>query len=140
MAITRPDDYDPEGHNSDRADTAVTTIRVGLVADPGLPAKVATRLAEELPRVLRRHLADVRWEVEGVGDPLVLDEHGTIPMRDIAERNKAEYGWDVVVLITDLPRRTGTRPILSDLSTTHGVALLSLPALGGGLVCRRAHQ
>lgn len=136
-AITKRDEYAPEGPNSDKADIAMTTIRVGLVADPGLPAKVGTRLAKELPRVLRRHLAEVRWEVEEVGDPLVLDEHGTIPMLDIAERNKAKYGWDVVVLITDLPRRAGTRPIMSDLSTTHGVALLSLPALGGGFRLRR---
>ncbi len=38
--------------------------------------------------------------------------------------------WDVVVYLTDLPRRSGTQPVVADFSMTHAVALISLPAVG----------
>jgi hypothetical protein len=34
------------------------------------------------------------------------------------------------VLLTDLPRRAGTQPIVSEYSTSRGVGLVSVPALG----------
>jgi hypothetical protein len=105
---------------------------VGLLADPGLPADVAEDLAETLPSELSRDVdASVDWRVEAASEELTLDEDGRLPVVAIGQEQMARQGWDVVVLMTDLPRRAGTRPILSDYDSTEGVALVSLPALGG---------
>jgi hypothetical protein len=104
---------------------------VGLVADEGLPAAVAARLTDELPGVLTDQLSDrADWQVQARCDPLLLDENGLIPMLDLADEYKAAHDWDLLVLLTDLPRRAGTQPIVSDFNTSRGVGLVSMPALG----------
>ena len=45
--------------------------------------------------------------------------------------------WDLAVFVTDLPLRLSRRPLLTHASPTHGVALVSLPALGVRRVNRR---
>src|SRR4029079_15802667 len=42
--------------------------------------------------------------------------------------------------ITDAPLRVGRRPVVADASATHGVALISLPALGAVQTRRRARD
>ncbi|MCL2582171.1 MAG: hypothetical protein FWE35_06920 [Streptosporangiales bacterium] len=110
-----------------------TTITVGLVTDPGLPSRVCDKLARTLPGALTGELGgDVSWEVEATCEPLLLDAEGAIPVFAIADQYRTRHGWDMVVLVTDLPRRVGVRPIVGDFSTAHRAALASLPALGGG--------
>lgn len=46
----------------------------------------------------------------------------------------------MLVLLTDLPRRAGTQPIVSDYSTSRGVGLVSIPALGAFRVLRRTRN
>lgn len=106
-----------------------------------MPAKTAEALADELPRLLSHRLSDqVRWDVRVETDELTLDEQGEIPMIRLAEQQRDSSGWDLAVLLTDLPRRAGTQPIVSDYSTEHGVALLSFPALGALALRRRARD
>jgi hypothetical protein len=47
------------------------------------------------------------------------------------------HGWDVVVIVTDLPRRAGTEPLVSDFGADDGVGLVSIPALGAVSLRRR---
>ena len=108
-------------------------VRVGLVTDVGVPAKAGAKVARKLPSALADGLgAGVRWEVETTCSPLLLDDDGMIPVFATGDDYRVRRGWDVVVLLTDLPRQVGTRPIVGDYSTVHRVALVSLPALGGG--------
>ncbi|BBG02495.1 MULTISPECIES: hypothetical protein [Pseudonocardia] len=102
---------------------------LGLVADPGLPTEFAHRLARELPGVLDRD-ADGSWEVRVSDDRIALDEHGALPMTEIGERARDREDLDAVVLITDLPRRAGSDPVVADGATGSRVGLVSLPALG----------
>jgi uncharacterized protein YggT (Ycf19 family) len=107
-------------------------VRVGVVADPGLPAKVAATLAAH---GLAEHLAAeigprLRWVVETVFEALPLNEDGIVPLAELAAIRRRRQGWDVVVYLTDLPRRSGTQPVVADLSITHAAALISLPAVG----------
>lgn len=122
------------GRSGGTPDGAASRITVGLITDAGLPAKAGAKVASQLPAALADELCgDVAWEVEARSEPLLLDEEGAIPVFAIADEYRARHGWDLVVLITDLPRRVGTQPIVGDFSTIHHVALASLPALGGGL-------
>lgn len=72
-------------------DAEAGVLRVGLVADPGLPAGITGELADEY---------------------------------------REREGWDVVMFLTDLPRRSGTEPVVADVSIRHAAALISLPGIG----------
>jgi hypothetical protein len=41
-----------------------------------------------------------------------------------------DRGWHLAVCVTDLPLQTARRPVIAHVSSTHGVAVLSMPALG----------
>ncbi|NYH51142.1 hypothetical protein HNR06_000731 [Nocardiopsis arvandica] len=114
-----------EGSEDDRS------IRIGFLADPGLPAKMAEQMAEKLADVLSEKVDDtVRWRVSVRSEPLVLDGHDDVPLNSIARSASAEEEWEYVVALTDLPRRVGRRPLLFSLSKAHRLAMLSLPATG----------
>ena len=49
-----------------------------------------------------------------------------------------DRGWHLTVCVTDLPLQTARRPVIAHVSTTHGVAVLSMPALGPVSVRKRA--
>jgi hypothetical protein len=110
---------------------APEALVVGLLTDDGFPRQLAGRIAEGLPDRLARDLGEeTTWHIERETQALPLNEEGDIPMLDLARQRRAEHGWDLLVLITDLPRRAGTVPIASDYNADHGVAMVSLPALG----------
>lgn len=107
-------------------------MTVGLLADPGLPAEVVRDLVEDLPDALREHVSDeVGWKVCLRCEPLVLDEEGNVPIIELARRERPRREWDLMLCVTDLPRHAGSRPVIADVSRAHGVALASLPAIGG---------
>lgn len=117
------------------------TVTLGLLSDPGLPAELSADLAEQLPDLLE-HETDgrARWRVETASQPLSLDEHGTLLSVEIGQRAMAEHRWDLVILVTDLPRRAGTQPIISDYGLASGVGLVSLPGLGAMGLRRQARK
>ncbi|MEU7791315.1 hypothetical protein [Amycolatopsis sp. NPDC049159] len=113
------------------AQRAPEALVVGLLTDDGLPGQLAGRIADGLPARLARDLGEeTTWRVEHETQSLPLNDEGDIPMLDLAQERRAAHGWDLLVLITDLPRRAGTVPIASDYNADHGVAMVSLPALG----------
>jgi hypothetical protein len=117
------------------------SLVVGLLADDGMPTATAEAISDGLPRVLGTRLGDqVDWRVQVRTTSLSLNEHGEIPMGRLAAQHGRENGWDVTVLLTDLPRRAGTQPIVSDYSTARRVALLSVPALGAFALKRRTRD
>lgn len=117
---------------------ATRIVRVGVVADPGLPADLAAGLTGgSLPDLLRQRVDDrVEWEVHLVRETLPLDDQAMVPIVELAAERKPDAGWDLLVYLTDLPRRTGTVPVVADISTRHGVSLVSLPAVGWMLLRR----
>ena len=107
-------------------------VRLGVVADPGAPSDIAQRLPGVLPDLLSERVSQaVDWEVHVVREALPLDAHGVLPLLAEAGRRKPEAGWDMLVYLTDLPRRLATQPVVADLSTRDAICLISLPALGG---------
>jgi hypothetical protein len=51
-----------------------------------------------------------------------------------------ERGWHLAVCVTDLPLQTARRPVIAHVSATHGVAVLSMPALGPISVRKRTAE
>ncbi|MBC3194925.1 hypothetical protein H7X46_28125 [Pseudonocardia sp. C8] len=112
---------------------------LGLVADPGLPAELARRLAGELPSVLESS-GGGSWEVRVSDQPISLDERGALPMIEVGRRARERDGADAVVLITDLPRRAGANAVVADGGVADRVGLVSLPALGAWNQYRRCRD
>jgi hypothetical protein len=112
--------------------------KVKVVADPGLPADIATDLAERLPARLSRDVDPSRdWEVEIVTERIPADEQGMIRLPDLAPARMG-HPDELVVYLTDQPRRAGVVPVVADALPAHHVALASLPALGAARLRSRA--
>ncbi|NED94744.1 DUF2267 domain-containing protein [Phytoactinopolyspora alkaliphila] len=115
----------------DEAGSGSRTLVVGLIADPGRAAEIAAYLGEHLPDDLRKNLTgEVTWRVEVRVTTLPLTEDGRISVVDDAERRMKNEDWDMMVYLTELPRRLDFRPHVFDLSLSKSAALVSLPALG----------
>ena len=106
------------------------SVRLGVLAAPGLPEEVTARIADDLAEDLRKAYGALGWLTEFVVDRLALPPAPTTELIDAARRALLERGWDLAVVVTDLPLRLGRRPVSRHVSRTHGVALVSLPALG----------
>jgi hypothetical protein len=113
-------------------------VAVGVLADEGLPEQVITTIADDLPGIFAARVSgQTRWRVEHEVAQLPLDEDGDIPVRTLSQRYRQDRGWDLLVLVTDLPRRAGTKPVVAGVDVEHGVAMISLPAVGAVLVRHR---
>jgi hypothetical protein len=114
---------------------------LGLLAAPGRPTEDAEALAEDLPALLADRVTDaVSRRVPVRTDPALADIGGGVKAIDLARARLLREGWDLAVCITDAPLRIGRRPVVADASATHGVALVSLPALGAVQTRRRARD
>ncbi|MER7943370.1 MULTISPECIES: hypothetical protein [unclassified Streptomyces] len=117
---------------------------IGLIAEPGLAEDVARDVASELPAILSR-CADgdgssgSPWRVEVVRHLLPLDPTGNLRLLDVA-RDHRSHSWAATIVLTELPRRVGTRPILADCAPEHGVGLVSLTALGAFGIRRKTRK
>ena len=81
----------------------------------------------------------VEWEIPVVADAFAADARlSGVAMIDRARERMQREGWHLAVCVTDLPLRNGRRPVIADASAMHGVAILSLPALGAARLRRRA--
>jgi hypothetical protein len=75
----------------------------------------------------------VDWKVEVVTEELTASDERGERMIDQADERRRRVGWDYSVCLTDLPWRTGNRPLVADVTSAHRVAVVSLPAFGGEL-------
>ncbi|GAA4875054.1 hypothetical protein ACFQ34_05725 [Pseudonocardia benzenivorans] len=117
------------------------TVVVHLVADEGMPSVLAEWLTESLPSALAARVhGGVRWQVCSATTVLRINEDGDIPIVEIAEAHRDGRRRELVVLLTDLPRRAGTHPVASDFSTSGDAALVSVPALGAIRLRHRARS
>lgn len=113
-------------------------MTIGLLADPGLPIRLAHSLGPGLERDLATYLdGKCTWRVEVSQETLPLTQDGEIPLMDHAEELKRSRHWDHVVYLTDLPRRTGGAPIVYEVNPALGAALVCVPALGALNVKKR---
>ncbi|GHA08324.1 hypothetical protein GCM10010372_04590 [Streptomyces tauricus] len=114
---------------------------VALLADPDAPTEIAQRMARTLPtRLATKSGQERRFKIEVISEPFTAGtEDPPTLMRRILDRGSAE-NWDIVVALTDLPLHLHGRKLAVNLSHEHGLALLSLPSLGGLRLPKRARQ
>jgi hypothetical protein len=111
-------------------DISQPEIVVGLLASPGPAAELTESLLPEIADRLPERLPGVRWRLEFVSDRLVEPPTDLSAIISAGRRMLLDRGWHLAVCVTDLPLQTARRPVIAHVSSTHGVAVLSMPALG----------
>lgn len=129
-----------DGNGSAGDDAARPDVVLGLVAAPGEAAELAGWLTAELSRQLSAEHSDVRWDVRCVEDGLVPPPADDAEIVAAARTRLLAEDWDLAVCLSDLPLEADRRPVVAHASPVHGVAVLSLPALGAVGLRRRALQ
>jgi hypothetical protein len=105
-------------------------VVVGVVGAPGTTAGLAESLAQELPAELAARFPGVEWRAEVAEMEPAHPWAHAMELMDGVRRRLLERGWELGVGLTDLPLRSGRRPMTAQASATHGVGLVSVPALG----------
>jgi hypothetical protein len=105
-------------------------VALGVIAAPGTASEVAEQLATDLPLRLAERFREVAWWVDVLADPLVAPPARDAEIVAAARERLLGRGWDLAICLTDLPLRTRRRPVVAHASASHGVALISVPALG----------
>lgn len=121
-------------------DTLPPELVVGLLAAPGPASELTESLVPEIAERLAVQLPGARWRVEFVSDRLVEPPTDLSALISAGRRVLLDRGWHLVVCITDLPLQTARRPVIAHVSATHGVAVLSMPALGPVAVRKRTAE
>jgi hypothetical protein len=108
-----------------------------LIADPGVPARLAEHTADSLPDELAdRRSSPARWETAVRIEPYLRDEQAPfIEVIESVEPSKEDA--DVVIYMTDLPRRDNTLPVIAEISAQHCFGLISVAGVGATFVARR---
>lgn len=122
------------------AEAAPPVVVVGLVAAPGAAAALAAGLCDELADELSAQHPDVAWRVRSVEDGLVRPPADDAELVAATRQRLLGEDWDLAVCLTDVPLERDRRPVVGHASPVHGVAVLSLPALGAVNRRRRALQ
>ena len=115
-------------------------VTVGIVAAPALPDGLTADCVRDLSRELGSRHPEVQWRFRLVRDALVAPPAGDGEIVAAARRRLLDGNWDLVVVVTDLPLRAVRRPVVAHASPLHGVAVLSVPALGTVALRHRARD
>ena len=119
----------------------VGTLTLGLVAAPGVAEELARELAKDLPAEFGARVSDeFAWSIPVVTDEFAAHAGVGTAVIDAARERMLRERWNLAVVLTDLPLRIGRRPVVADASATHGVAVISLPALGAVQLRRRVRD
>lgn len=105
---------------------------VVLVAAPGRPAEAARELLGELEAMLGDLRADARARICLEVDATLAAPAPAVELVQRLRRRLLAEDWDLAVGLVDLPLELARRPVAGHASPTHGVGLLSLPAIGPG--------
>src|SRR3954454_2821787 len=112
-------------------------VRVGVVNAPAISDELTTGLVDDIRGELEARFPDVRWAFQLLDDGLVEPPADDSKIVGAARQLLLTRAWDLVVVLTDLPLTVVRRPVVAHASPMHGVAVLSVPALGTLAVRRR---
>jgi hypothetical protein len=111
-----------------------------LVSDPGAPVGIAERLSGSLPSVLTKSVSvQGKWDVTTRSHTYPVDEHADV-LEVVRTVDPGAESQDIVIYLTDLPRRLGTLPVVADVSVGHQFGMISVPGAGGLFIDRRVRN
>lgn len=115
-------------------------LLIGLLVSPSLSEVLGPDFATSMREALMQRHPGVRWAVtwaeDRLGDPPVQ----SLDLMEAARERVLTEGWDLTVVLTDIPLKDRRRPVLTQLSPLHGVGLVGVPALGARHPRRKAQE
>jgi len=112
-------------------------IRVGLVADPAAPTEIAEGMTDLQPP----HGSDDSWDITVLSEPFTTGSEDVDTAVDRLQDHARQRDWDVVIGLTELPLHDQKgRHLLVETDPAQRTSVLSLPALGGLRMHRRARR
>jgi hypothetical protein len=106
------------------------TIVIGLLATHD-ELDLAEDLAEMLPDALRERIGGrFDWRVEIVETEPADASASPSELVESVRRRMLERDWRLGIGLTALPLRAGHLPVATQVSASHGVGIISVPALG----------
>ncbi|MTE23242.1 hypothetical protein [Microbacterium sp. ZXX196] len=99
--------------------------RVDVVSDPG----IATRAVRDVIAAADGGAAEGPYEMRHERRRIPLRDDGSLDLDEIRQWS-TEDAADMLVIVTEIPRRAGARPKISALHFSERLAIISLPALG----------
>ncbi|MDJ0395551.1 hypothetical protein QMK17_19710 [Rhodococcus sp. G-MC3] len=113
------------------------TVTVGLVADSGFATAIASAIENALSLTIIIDGEEVDLEVDRAAVTLPPTATGSTPPGQWLESVQATNTYDIVLCISEVPRRLGAHPVVAELhaGTT---AVLYVPSFGTIAVRRRA--
>ncbi len=107
----------------------MTTIHVGLVADPASPTKIAYRISNLTSPSGEDHDG---WDIQVVSEPFTTGSEDIETAVARLGDHARQHEWDLVVGLTELPLRGDDgKYLLFKIDQQQRTAMLSLPAFGG---------
>jgi hypothetical protein len=105
----------------------MSSVRIGLVADPAAPTEIACGLTD-----LRPADGGDAWDITVVSEPFTTGSEDVGTATERLQDQGRQRDWDVVIGLTELPLHDQEgRHLLVEMDPEQRVAVLSLPALGG---------
>lgn len=99
--------------------------RVVVFADPGLPSRTLSRVLA----ITDSGRSEGNYSLVHNKQVIPLRDDGTLDLDAVQEWSRSDE-QDFLVVLTEIPRRAGTRPQISSLHFAERLAIISLPALG----------
>lgn len=111
-----------------------------LIADPGAPSALAQDLVDTLPEAIAGSSSSGQeWTISVLEEAHHVNEQA--PLNEVMEGvDPVSQPQDVVVYLTDLPRRDGTLPVVADISIPRRFGVISVVCVGGLFVGRRVRD
>lgn len=113
-----------------RPRTERRSITLGVLLAGRRTPDIAAPAMEELEHRLNHAYPTVRWEVTVRRSHEHPAPREITQLLDCGRQRLLAEGWTLALVLTDLPLRSDGQPVSSHASRTHGVGIISLPALG----------
>ncbi|MGO1532092.1 MAG: hypothetical protein ACTHX1_13615 [Micrococcaceae bacterium] len=115
---------------------APAPLHVLLVADPGLPTRRATSIRAQLEATLTELLGRDA-EVSARTEMIRIDPDNVLEYSDAHALAEEYENVDVILLLTEIPRHSESKPLMAEIFPEHRVGVLSCPTFGAWVTKRR---
>ncbi|XVK97094.1 hypothetical protein AABC03_13955 (plasmid) [Staphylococcus nepalensis] len=116
-------------------------IVVGLVPSPGLPEKITYKIIDGLATHIKKGInREINLKFEIKTDPIIDSSEEINKAMNIANHIKENNDWDYIICLTDLPRFSNKKTIISDMNIYQKTALIFLPSLGAFNIKVKTHH
>ena len=86
-------------------------LLIGLVVSPSLSAVLGPEVTTSVRKILVQRYPGVRWQLKMAEDRLVDPPTETLDLLEAARNHVLEENWDLAVVLTEIPLKTGRRPV-----------------------------